>query len=269
MLILAIDTSGQNVSTALLEDDQLLLEVNSRDAQPENPLKTGSGAGSDDKLPLGFSTKRSKRGSKPSRVFPPGASELLAPMLKSLMEKTSSRFENVDLIALPTGPGLFTGLRVGVVTAKALAYSTNADLIGVNSLEVLAARAAIESQWFGKNICPVVNAQRQQLFCGFYLSNEPWNVEEVAPNVILSRENWLNQLEANTVVTGDGLRPVREQLQSKAGVTIANESCWESSAGSIGRFAFAQYQLGKRDDFWKLEPVYFRPSSAEELRLSK
>lgn len=269
MLILAIDTSGQNVSAALLEDDQLILEANSRDAQPENPLKNGSAAGSDDKLPEGFTAKRSKRGSKTTRVFPPGASELLAPMLKSLMDQAGLGFEKVDLIALTTGPGLFTGLRVGVVTAKALAYSTTASLIGVNSLEVIAARTAVELNRFDENILPVINAQRQQLFCGFYKSPEPWKLVEFAPNSILSRVDWLARLKDTEIVTGNGLRPIRDQLGSKVDITVADESNWDCSAQYVGKYAFAQYQLGKRDDFWKLEPVYFRPSSAEELRASR
>ncbi len=268
VLILAIDTSGQNVSVALLEDDQTLLELGSADAHPENPLQSSAVAGSGDRLPAGYTQKSSKRGSKTKRFFPPGASELLAPLLKSLMDQSGFVFKNIDLIALTVGPGLFTGLRVGVVTAKALAYSTNASLIGVNSLEVTAARAAVELDCFGKGISSVVNAQRQQLFCGFYASPKAWELIELGANAILSREDWLNGLSTDQVVTGSGLKPISERLRQRSDVTVVDEQFWDCSAPSVGKYAFAQYQLGKRDDFWKLEPVYFRPSAAEEVKAS-
>jgi len=203
LLVLAIDTSGQAISASLLENGKVLLELNSKDDQPENSEsdlvkseenRTSTGAGSDDVLPAGYTKKRSKRGSKTSRVFPPGASVLLAPMLKKLTDQCGVTFDQIGLIALPTGPGLFTGIRVGVVSGKSLAYSTQADLIGVNTLEVIAAQTAIQEDWFGKPICAVLNAQRQQLFTGQYISSSPWKIESVAPNQTLTRSRTLTSL---------------------------------------------------------------------------
>jgi len=277
LLVLAIDTSGQAISASLLEKGKLILEINSKDDQPENSEAKlarkssnprSGGAGSDDVLPTGYTKKRSKRGSKTSRVFPPGASVLLAPMLKTLTEQCGVSFDQIGLIALPTGPGLFTGIRVGVVSAKSLAYSTKADLIGVNTLEVIAAQTAIAQDWFGKPIGTVLNAQRQQLFTGEYISSSPWKIEAVNPNQTLTRQAWIgaNQCE---LVTGSGLKPMTDAIKSQPGVDVAAQSCWECSATSVGKLAWQKYQDGRRDDFWKLEPVYFRPSSAEEVRNAK
>lgn len=274
MLVLAIDTSGQAISASLLEKGKVILEINSKDDQPENseaksfkqsPNPSSGGAGSDDVLPAGYTQKRSKRGSKTSRIFPPGASVLLAPMLKKLTEQCGVSFDQIGLIALPTGPGLFTGIRVGVVSAKSLAYSTKADLIGVNTLEVIAAQTAISQECFGKPIGVVLNAQRQQLFTGEYLSSSPWKTEAVTPNQTLDRQTWIaaNQCE---LVTGAGLKPLSDAIDAQQGVAAAPQSSWECSATSVGKLAWQKYQDGRRDDFWKLEPVYFRPSSAEEVR---
>ena len=165
---------------------------------------------------------------------------------------------------------MFTGLRVGVVTAKAFAYSTGADLIGVNSLEVIAAQTGESSKSVGKTICPVINAQRQQLFCGRYIYKGKWQVEEVASNEIFLREDWVDSLlRQECVVTGSGLKPVADSLEGKSNIQIADPSLWDCRASSVGKFAWAQFQAGRRDDFWKLEPIYFRPSSAEERRDQK
>ena len=280
MLILAIDTSGQAISACLLENGKLILELNSKDDQPENSesnlshslqegaKRSSGGAGSDDVLPAGYTKKRSKRGSKTSRVFPPGASVLLAPMLKSLTDQCGISYDQIGLIALPTGPGLFTGIRVGVVSAKSLAYSTKADLIGVNTLEVIAAQTAIAENCFGKPIAAVLNAQRQQLFCGDYISESDWCVKPVSPNRTLGREEWIESNECS-LVTGSGLKPMGQTLADQSELVVASPDAWECSSASVGRLAWQQYQDGRRDDFWKLEPVYFRPSSAEEIRSAK
>lgn len=277
MLILAIDTSGQAVSACLLENGKLVLELNSKNDQSENSesklstevrKRTPGGAGSDDVLPAGYTKKRSKRGSKTSRVFPPGASVLLAPMLKSLTDQCGISFDQIGLIALPTGPGLFTGIRVGAVTAKSLAYSTQADLIGVNTLEVIAAQTAIAQNCFGKPIAAVLNAQRHQLFCGDYISESEWRVKPVSPNRTLGREQWIGTNKCS-LVTGSGLKPMADTLADQPEIDVASPRVWECSSASVGQLAWQQYQDGRRDDFWKLEPVYFRPSAAEEARSAK
>ena len=193
---------------------------------------------------------------------------LLAPILQKLIQQGGVSFDQIGLIALPTGPGLFTGIRVGVVSAKSLAYSTKADLIGVNTLEVIAAQTAISQDWFGKPVAAVLNAQRQQLFTGQYISSSPWKTEAVAPNQTLTRQNWIdaNQCE---LVTGSGLKPMADAIGAQSEVVVAQQSSWECSAASVGKLAWQKYQDGQRDDFWKLEPIYFRPSAAEEARLLK
>lgn len=193
-------------------------------------------------------------------------------MLKSLFEQSNSGFDKVDLIAITTGPGLFTGLRVGVVTAKALAYSTGAELIGVNTLEVIAAQTAehfADANVDLKNVCAVLNAQRQKLFSGSYSSESDWEVKPNKPNEILDHQQLIDQLTAGSVVTGMGLKPIEEIVAAKTDVVVAPKSCWDCSPVSVGKLALKQYQAGRRDDFWKLEPVYFRPSSAEERRDEK
>ena len=275
MRILAVDTSSKTVSVALLERDAVLLELDSRLDRPQpSTNRQTPRAGSDDVMAEGYVEQKSRRRSGASRVFAPGASTLLAPMIQSLLEQTGQSIRQIDLIALTAGPGLFTGLRVGVVTAKTLAYATNAHLIGVNTLEVIAAQTAASQEMLDSgnihSIQVVLNAQRQQLFCGHYQSGENWNIQELEPNRILDRGAWLKQLAAGDIVTGSGLKPMIDDVQkSGPDVKIAPQEIWDCNAASVGKLAWHQFQTGKRDDLWKLQPLYFRPSAAEEKRDAK
>ncbi|MFK7767900.1 MAG: tRNA (adenosine(37)-N6)-threonylcarbamoyltransferase complex dimerization subunit type 1 TsaB [Mariniblastus sp.] len=284
--IIAIDTSSRSVSVAVLDGEKVLFELDSQDFLKQIPrdevgesLSAGN-AGSGDKLPFGYVKKRSKRGSKTSRVFAPGASILLAPMIQKVLRESEMKIQDFELVAISVGPGMFTGLRVGVVTAKSLAYSIGADLIGVNTLEVIAGQTActlgLEPNGIPEDcvIKPVLNAQRKQLFSGSFKfdATQPfdWKLNQLAPDEILARNEWIENLRPADVVCGPGLEPILDQLKmDQPEVTVAPKEDWDCSATSVGRLAYSQYKAGKRDDLWKLEPVYFRPSAAEEVRSSK
>lgn len=272
MRILAIDTSLQSVSVALFDGGEFISELDSErnDGEgvnaPSSP-PVGGRAGSGDEMAPGFTKKRSKRGSKTSRLFPPGASVMLAPMIESLMDRANWALSEVGLIAIATGPGRFTGLRVGVVTAKTLAYATGAQIIGVNTLEVIAGQTAIESHAFGKTIQTVVNAQRGQLFSGGFVFEKAWQIGKVVGQQIVGQQAWIESLHPGDLVSGAGLKPIVETIRStRPDIAVAPENCWASSAVGVGKLAWQKYQLGQRDDLWTIEPLYFRPSSAEEVR---
>ena len=284
MPTLAINTSANFVSLALLDEMELLAEVDSRtDYQHRLAATTGLPAGHQDQLPPGYTQKRSKRGQQASRVFPPGASVMLAPMLQQLMSDNRLEFTDLDLICLDNGPGMFTGLRVAVVTAKALAYASGTDLIAVNTLAAIAAQAfaGLGNASMSDTESPVsvvTNAQRQQLFAGTYEQTSEWEVRPVEKTVqandagtgntqIKTRQQWLDQLDSQVFVTGSGLKPLLDLLaEDYPQVTVVPENCWELKASSVGRLAWKRYQQGQRDDLWELSPAYFRPSAAEEKR---
>lgn len=286
MPTLAINTSANFVSLALLDQASVVGTKDSRsDYVPPDSQAIGLGAGAEDQLPPGYTQKRSKRGQATHRVFPPGASVMLAPLLKDLLDSNNLKVRDLDLIAIVVGPGLFTGLRVGVVTAKSLAYAGRLDLIAVNALEATAAQTlfrSVESSTAPQQDAPqqaavqvVLNAQRQQLFSGCYESTAvPWRLRQVSENQILDQSDWLDQISDHQLVTGSGLklidssrRSLAERLmESRPKVVLADESDWELSAVSVGKLAWEKYEQGHRDDLWKIDPLYFRPSAAEEQR---
>lgn len=263
MLVLAIEASSNTVSAAILEGTNVLASRTSADQSL--PKDQNSEGLTQVQIAEGFSQKRVKgKKTKASRIFPPGASTLLAPMIQDLFQQTELQAAKINLFALTNGPGLFTGLRVAVVTAKTLAYATKAELIGLNTLETIAAAMA-KKYPVGTRIRPVINAQRQQLFCGQYVVAALGGVEQVAENEILSRENWLSSLVGGDVVTGSGLAPMLDALnQHDFDLCIAPQSEWQITAEDVGRIGFEKFQSGQKDDLWSLQPFYFRPSAAEE-----
>ena len=278
MLTLAINTSANFVSLALLSSRNVLVELDSRsDFQPANAasddeaVSSGGPAGSNDQLPPGYTKKRSKRGQATQRVFPPGASVMLAPMLQQMFKQQQIQAKDLDLICLCHGPGMFTGLRVGVVTAKSLAYAGKIDVVAVNALDAIAAQAfeavpgSLES-----NLHVAVNAQRQQLFVAQFRHAGAWQVEKHVPDAIVDQSHFVQGLGSNDFAAGAGLKPLLDTIAAaKPSVKITATETWELSAASVGQVGSAMYESGHRDDFLKVEPLYFRPSAAEEVRLQR
>lgn len=279
---LAINTSANYVSLALLDETAVIASCDSRtDYQQAETGLYGKPAGADDRLPAGYTQKRSKRGQATQRVFPPGASVMLAPMLKTMLDDNDLKIADLDLIAVAVGPGPFTGLRVGVVTAKSLAYVGQADVVAINTLEATAIQTFLSSDGGlsgSHSIRVIVNAQRQQVFSGSYRitgDQSSWHVEEMGQNKILDRQSWLDSLLPDEIVTGSGLRllgaeklPLVDDVNKlNTEVIVARESSWELTAASVGQLGWRKYTEGHRDELWQIEPLYFRPSAAEEAAI--
>jgi len=242
---LAINTSANFVSLALLDGKNVLLELDSRsDFQLEGSKSANQGAvatsvpaGANDQLPAGYTKKRSKRGQATRRVFPPGASVMLAPMLQQMFKQHQLQAGDLDLICLCNGPGMFTGLRPEATDS---------------------------------NLHVAINAQRQQLFTAQFRHLVPWRIEKLVSDQIVDQSQFVEGLGTDDWVTGAGLKPITETIAAaEPEVRIVPPESWELSAASVGQVGSAMYAAGHRDDFWKVEPLYFRPSAAEEVRLQK
>ena len=103
-LTLAIDSSSTVLSVAVVKNADSVFELNSLQFQDHSQLNNArSNAGDDDSLPPGYVRKHSKGKGKTSRIFPPGASTLLAPMLKAALDQYGTTLKNIDLIKLMSG----------------------------------------------------------------------------------------------------------------------------------------------------------------------
>lgn len=232
-------------------------------------------------LPPDIHTDFSPSSSKSLSQKLPSVGAGLFPLLKKLLSDTHHKFNQVQLLGVTYGPGMFTGLRSGIVAVKSLAYAGQIPVVAVNTLEVIAFQAlpflaenggrAATGSGSRIRVLPVINAQRQQLFTGAYEvqwpvdegeNHEP-EIHEITQNQIQDRQAWLSGLLENDWVTGTGLKPILDQIPSGK-VNRVDPSRWIPTATAVGKLAWKYFQAGRRDDIWKLEPFYFRPSYAEE-----
>jgi tRNA threonylcarbamoyladenosine biosynthesis protein TsaB len=188
------------------------------------------------------------------------SAQSLAPGIVSVLDAASWRSGDVELVAVATGPGSFTGLRVGVATAKMFAYAVGASVLGVNTLEAIAAQAVVESS----TLWTVLDAQREQVFAGKFVRESAGIWQWRQPTQLLDNSDWLAQLESGQAVSGPGLEKIADRLPHN--VIVVDRRLWQPKAQAVGQLAWRAYQSGRRDDLFSLLPQYFRISAAEEKR---
>lgn len=183
--------------------------------------------------------------------------QTLAPAIESILQRVGWEPASVDLIAVTQGPGSFTGLRIGATTAKTLAYATGASVLGVNTLEVIAAQSSASD----RRLWVIMNAERDQLFAAAYeWQTGRWT--ETVPTHIIDQLAWLNGLSAKDCVIGPGLKNLLGKIPP--GTEIVAESNWLPRAVTVGREGLRLFVSGQRSDWWSLLPNYYRESAAIE-----
>ena len=195
------------------------------------------------------------------------SAQTLAPAIADALTQAEGRPTQIGLIATTIGPGSFTGLRVGVTMAKTLAYALQCDLIGLNTLDVIAAQIPVEMlASHTVEIHAVLDAQRKELFAGRYqFEADHDRLRRLDDGLtILSAQTWCQTLRAGDFVTGSGLARWQDQLP--VGVTEVPCEFHAPDATTIGRLAAHDHQQGRRDDLWTFSPLYIRPSYAEEKK---
>ncbi len=187
----------------------------------------------------------------------------LAPGIRELLAAQDWAPRDVDLILVATGPGSFTGLRCGVITAKTLAYATGAQVLGVHSLSVLAEQAPVECQ----TVETVLDAQRRQLFAARFARDDQGIMQLCRETAIINIELWLASLRPGDSVTGPVIEKLREKIPS--GVELLPQSCWQPRAAAVAGVGWRRYCAGERGDLWTMVPQYYRPSAAEEKLIDR
>jgi tRNA threonylcarbamoyladenosine biosynthesis protein TsaB len=152
----------------------------------------------------------------PERLFePPGHSRELMPGVAAAMERAGAGWDDIDAVAVGVGPGTFTGLRIGVATARALAHGSGATLHPVSSLAALAAPVD------APQALPLIDAKRGELFGALFERGEPLVEPFVTPPDQLAERAGRDLADA--VAVGDGSIRFREILEA-AGMRVPPDS---------------------------------------------
>jgi tRNA threonylcarbamoyladenosine biosynthesis protein TsaB len=184
--------------------------------------------------------------------------QTLIPEIHQLLAQAGQAPRDCGLIAVSLGPGSFTGLRVGVVCAKSLAYALGCRIIGVETLLAVAANAPADVE----RIQIVVDAQRHELFWGEFERTSAGEWRRVAPIKIVPARDWTASLPATAVVSGPGLEKVPpEWLQH---CRVLDRPLWLPQARRIAALGESALSQGAQTTVWEIEPLYLRKSAAEE-----
>jgi tRNA threonylcarbamoyladenosine biosynthesis protein TsaB len=178
----------------------------------------------------------------------PGHAGQLLALATRLLEDAGLTFEDLDRIAVGVGPGTFTGLRIGVATARALAQGTGAELVGISTLRALAANAE------GRPVLAVLDARRGEAFVAEYEGET-----EVRPPAAVRPETLAEMARPSLLALGDGSVRFREVLEP-AGTEIPADGSplHKVSALALARLATAQVVTGE-----SVIPEYLRLPDAE------
>jgi tRNA threonylcarbamoyladenosine biosynthesis protein TsaB len=222
MNLLALDTSSRDASIAVLRDEDVLLEYN-------------------------FTSRDS-------------LSAMLIPGLEFVMKSLDMQIAQIDCLGITIGPGLFTGIRIGMATLKGLAFAENKKLVGVTSLMALAYKLADTES----NIISLIDANKGEVYLGGYrfVGGEP--VEIIPPRLLkINALAPLLEKFPDRIFTGSGAEKHADFLKQ---TFPASRRLHRSNflASEIGRITLTRYRRQEYlTDLQGLLPFYLRQPDAE------
>jgi tRNA threonylcarbamoyladenosine biosynthesis protein TsaB len=187
--------------------------------------------------------------------------ETLVPAIEFMCQHAKIDLSEISVVAVDVGPGLFSGLRVGVSAAKALAQALKVPMIGISSLDLL----AFPVRYTNRLIVPAIDARRGELFYAFY-RQVPGGAQRLSGYQVGSPEDLASELLArgeDCLVVGDGAKRYPGILTDVSGAEAGDATSDFPSAASLVELAHAQ---ALREEFvppWELQPLYLRKSDAE------
>jgi tRNA threonylcarbamoyladenosine biosynthesis protein TsaB len=183
----------------------------------------------------------------------------LAPAVGDLLKEKGWRPRDLTGVIVSRGPGSYTGLRVGIASAKAFAYATASVLIAVDTFAAVAAQAPSKLQLLDV----IGDAQQEKVYLQqFSRQDGNSDLHAVTSLAIVEFSTWLTGRDSAAWVSGPGLHRFQDRLPPRC--LVVDAALWDPTADSLLRLGRARYARGERDDLYTLEPLYLRPSSAEE-----
>lgn len=186
--------------------------------------------------------------------------ENLAPSIKFLCERVRIQLKEVNVVAVDIGPGLFTGLRVGVSTGKAMALALGVPMIGLSSLDLL----AFPARWSNRPIVSVIDGRRGEVFYAIY-RQVPGGVQRVVEPKLGTAEELAAELlvlNENCLLVGDGAIRYADVFASMGNVEIGNPSQAFPTAASLVELAHPRYLREEFVQPWEISPMYLRQTDA-------
>ena len=189
----------------------------------------------------------------------PGAGRYASflPNLHHLLKTSQSDIGQIEAVVVTTGPGSFTGLRVGLATAKGLAQGLRRPLIGISSLEAMAAQLPSSAY----PICPILTSRRGEVFCAVFGHDREGMLEQIKTIACRPFEDLPRYVKEPAVFVGHDFEKQAPRIKAVFGsrVFLAPAHLWTLRASAVGARGLERYRAHDFDDLDSLVPTYLRP----------
>ena len=187
-------------------------------------------------------------------------SSRLMPAIDTVLKWGEITPHELDGCAVGIGPGSFTGIRIGVATAKSLCFAADKPIVGISTLEAI----AYNLRWSDSLICPILDARRSEIYGSIFQGGEKW--QRLADDLCLSIDAFLDELDsritsdATPIFVGDGLARYGDVIVERLGETVLfADPIFNVPRGStISKLGTQRLMQGDSDSYWTIVPNYVR-----------
>jgi len=178
----------------------------------------------------------------------------LVPTIDRLFNQTNRNPDSVEAVFVAKGPGSFNGLRVGMSTAKGLAFALDIPVVGISTMEI----EAYPFAFTGLPVIPIHNAGRGEIAAAVYQLQDTWH--SVTPEHITTSEVLCQQIRRKTIFCGEIPASVMVELKKKLGkyAIIPEDEVRLRHAGYLAALGWQRLIKGQPDDATSLQPLYLR-----------
>lgn len=183
---------------------------------------------------------------------PQSAAAQLAVQIEELFATTNLSKKKLDAVAVSSGPGSYTGLRIGVATAKGICCGLRIPLIAIDSLLVLASHIPDPTAY--DILCPMIDARRMEVYCSL-LDNSLATIENTQAKIIDST-SFNNHLALHSILFfGDGAPKCRDHIRHQKAFFLEDVY---PTAETMGKLGFRKFKLGQFENLGLFEPNYLK-----------
>jgi tRNA threonylcarbamoyladenosine biosynthesis protein TsaB len=182
----------------------------------------------------------------------------LAVMVDNLFVKSSLRKKELDAIVIASGPGSYTGLRIGVATAKGMCYALSVPLISVNTLSLMSQQFidqfSDEFELKQSLLCPMLDARRMEVYC--MISNNAGEIEEPIQAKVIDEQSFASRLDRQMIYFfGEGSDKCKNSIHHHNAKFVSGI---KPSAALLGRMGFQKYLDNEVENIDLFEPLYLK-----------
>jgi tRNA threonylcarbamoyladenosine biosynthesis protein TsaB len=180
----------------------------------------------------------------------------LTPAVRDLLNEVDWSARSLSGVIVSRGPGSYTGLRVGLMSAKALAYATGCAVLAIDTFAAVAQQAPE----IATRLEVLADAQQDRVYVQGFLCAAAGAWQPCNSLSIVTFQDWLASIPQDCWISGPGIQGKEDRLQDRH---VVPAGCRLPQPEGLLHLALERYERGERDDSWTLEPLYLRPSAAE------